>query len=317
MISWINIAKGLGIIFIVYGHSYPPEVIYHFFYYFHIPLFFFISGYLFNKPQPSFIKITIHKFKTLMIPFYVYGFFMTLLIYLLYYLKGSLSEEIAIHYLMGLINGKGSNLANSDLWFLPSLFFTNLFAYIALKKLDFRRYILFELAIIFVFTSLTDRVGNSVYSITTVPPALFFFIMGYLYKEREFEINSFKYLTLYGGVVLAIFSFSYFFLHHTVDIGGNYYGKSIILLFLNGLLGTLLIIFISKKIKSNSFLEYIGTISLYIFIFHQIFVPITDIINNLFEIEKYFLIIGTVKLIGSIILYQIFVKPVKKRFRYL
>ena len=42
MVRWLNIAKGLGIIFIVLGHTYAPYPYYSFFYYFDIA-FFFIS----------------------------------------------------------------------------------------------------------------------------------------------------------------------------------------------------------------------------------------------------------------------------------
>lgn len=46
-VSWIDIAKGLGIIFVVMGHSDNP-VAQKYFFWFHMPLFFIISGYLFN-----------------------------------------------------------------------------------------------------------------------------------------------------------------------------------------------------------------------------------------------------------------------------
>ena len=55
MVRWLNIAKGLGIIFIVLGHTYAPYPYYSFFYYFDIA-FFFISDQLFNKKQLPIIK---------------------------------------------------------------------------------------------------------------------------------------------------------------------------------------------------------------------------------------------------------------------
>ena len=44
----LSIAKGIGIILMVIGHSGCPDVLNRFIYLFHMPLFFFVSGYLFK-----------------------------------------------------------------------------------------------------------------------------------------------------------------------------------------------------------------------------------------------------------------------------
>lgn len=46
----ISIAKALGIILMVVGHSGCPEILARFIYLFHMPLFFFCSGYFFTPP---------------------------------------------------------------------------------------------------------------------------------------------------------------------------------------------------------------------------------------------------------------------------
>lgn len=243
---------------------------------------------------------------------------MTILILLLHWYKGDLSPDITIHYLSGLLNGREKNLANTDLWFLPSLFLTSIAAYIILLKTPKTK--LTHIAILFFLILLiyfTDRKGNSIYSVTTVPVALFFFLAGYLYRKKDFYIEKWQSLVYYSIFVIGIFSISFYTIHQTVDIGANYFGKSIPLMLLNGLLGTLLIIFLSRKIHSNTILEYLGGISLYIFIFHQIFVPVTDSFNSFFGIEKNFIIISTIKLLGSIALYEWAVKPLKKKIKFI
>lgn len=69
--TYIDIAKGIGIILVVIGHLHGiNHIIHDFFYLFHMPLFFIISGYLYNHnniiPLKTFIK---HKIKRLIIPF--------------------------------------------------------------------------------------------------------------------------------------------------------------------------------------------------------------------------------------------------------
>ena len=253
-----------------------------------------------------------------MIPFYLYGFMMTILLCVYFWLKGEFSGELCFYYLTGLFNGRGKQLANTDLWFLPSLFLTSIVAYVLLiKQRASNISLVLTLLAAVALTYLTDREGNSLYSINTVPPALFFFLSGYIYKKIDISLQDWKKIFLFFFFVLVIYSISYFHYHQTIDIGANYYGKSILLMFVNGLIGTFFIIFFSRKMNQNSYLEYIGKISLYIFIFHQIFVPMTDYINTLLNIDKHFLIIGTIKLFGSIAIYEWGIKPLKKKYYFL
>ena len=80
-IKWIDILKGIGIILVVVGHANwlftnatPSTFIQKYIYSFHMPLFFFLSGYLFiNKKYSNYKKILILKFKTLLIPYFFFS----------------------------------------------------------------------------------------------------------------------------------------------------------------------------------------------------------------------------------------------------
>ena len=57
-LDWADIARGIGIILVVFAHSLVPklreaftgvEFVWIFIYNFHMPLFFFVSGWLFEK----------------------------------------------------------------------------------------------------------------------------------------------------------------------------------------------------------------------------------------------------------------------------
>ena len=54
-INWIDMAKGYGIIAVFIGHMVQNSALGLFVYSFHLPLFFFLSGYLF-KPEASFVS---------------------------------------------------------------------------------------------------------------------------------------------------------------------------------------------------------------------------------------------------------------------
>lgn len=55
--NYITIAKSIGIILMVLGHIEIPSLLKNFIYVFHMPLFFFCSGYLFKdiKSKDEFI----------------------------------------------------------------------------------------------------------------------------------------------------------------------------------------------------------------------------------------------------------------------
>lgn len=76
--KWVDWAKALGILLVVMGHSvYAYGDVTRFIFVIHMPLFFFISGYLF-KTTRSWREVSVSNVKTLLIPyvgFNVIGFF--------------------------------------------------------------------------------------------------------------------------------------------------------------------------------------------------------------------------------------------------
>lgn len=91
-IQWVDSAKAIGIILVVIGHAFRDEMravsvlydtIYHLVYFFHMPLFFTIAGFLLersfqrgNSPWRLIVKRT----KTLLVPFVSY----TVIIYFVF-----------------------------------------------------------------------------------------------------------------------------------------------------------------------------------------------------------------------------------------
>ena len=73
--NYIAIAKALGIMLMVVGHSGCPDYLYRFIYMFHMPLFFFCSGF-FMKPAEKVVdvrKFVFRRFKGLYWPYVKWG----------------------------------------------------------------------------------------------------------------------------------------------------------------------------------------------------------------------------------------------------
>lgn len=90
-LDWIDIAKGIGIILVVLGHTLVPQVretgfagfLWIFIYNFHMPLFFFLSGYLFEKGLFHYTnkgKFILGKLQYLMLPYLIFSTFAYLFI---------------------------------------------------------------------------------------------------------------------------------------------------------------------------------------------------------------------------------------------
>lgn len=131
--KWINIAKGVGIILVVFGHAiadmtssdYFFSKFFWFIYSFHMPLFFFLSGYCGSKaleittPDTKYHYI-LERFKRLMVPYFFIG---CVYIPIKLFLSDHITSKISIRTIIGdMFLG---NNPNSQLWTLYALFLSS------------------------------------------------------------------------------------------------------------------------------------------------------------------------------------------------
>lgn len=194
----INLLKAIAILLVVSGHlefslipMFPP-------YSFQVMLFFFIAGMLFN-PKYSFFEYFKRRFKSLLIPYFLYAFFYLAITALaapfirkFWGMKITWFNEIIIPFL----TGHQLDLI-SPLWFVPCLFITliiyKLFSYI--KCSNYLKLIFYFLAALFCVIFQKQGQNISWLWLFRTMFALFFVHLGYLYKneiENRVDIFSFK-----------------------------------------------------------------------------------------------------------------------------
>ena len=82
-LRWIDALKGIGIILVVFAHHKLPVALDTYIFSFHMPLFFFISGLLFDfwkyASAANFVK---KRFRSLIVPYFGFAL-LTCLFYLL------------------------------------------------------------------------------------------------------------------------------------------------------------------------------------------------------------------------------------------
>ena len=126
-IDWPDIAKGLGIFLVVLGHNSIPSGFFGWIYSFHMPLFFYLSGFLFsNDKYNSTWELVLKKAQTLLLPYL--SFFILIYVYWLFVIqKVWLNQTGSFQPILDFFYGS-THLKTifTPLWFLPTLFITEI-----------------------------------------------------------------------------------------------------------------------------------------------------------------------------------------------
>ncbi len=125
-VDYIDISKGLGMLAIIWGHIINSGWSYALVYSFHIPLFFFLSGLVYNNKKHTDIIVFIkNRAKRLLLPYVIYSI-VTWLFWVCFVLATHRNVENGIFYpLLQTFIAQGSGgflIHNVALWFIPCLF---------------------------------------------------------------------------------------------------------------------------------------------------------------------------------------------------
>lgn len=145
-IAYIDAAKGIGILLMILGHTGMyglPVVMHKMIYSFHMPMYFIISGFLFNTKKYEnvvFSKFIKREFIKYIIPYFVFAFINLVLCILFDLYKGGLSISVITEDLLKYIPGILYCYADIDhmpncspIWFLMCLFSSRI-VYFCIKK---------------------------------------------------------------------------------------------------------------------------------------------------------------------------------------
>jgi fucose 4-O-acetylase-like acetyltransferase len=327
-IEYLDIARGIGILLVVLGHNDLGALspfLHKFIYSFHIPLFFFLSGYFINTSLP-FLDFLRKRFHAILKPY----LFTIFLIYLASVSFEKMGFETALGRILKSLYGSINYIDWGQLWFLPHLFVVSLYAFIFISVVNRLRerwvtwgILLATLVISLLFLhsfypfsiSLFDkdyRVYGLPFSLDVVLLSGFFFILGREVRQLTFE-RSFDNSLLLIGAGLGLVVLNYVF-PYSVDIAVRVY-ESLLVNTTEALLGIFFVLALSRQIEMRTdrlaaCFKYLGNISLIILIFHlpiQAFwgEKVMTVTSNL----PLSLLVGFVMgVAGSILIYEIFIR---------
>lgn len=219
-LDWIDKAKGIGIILVILGHTFCPPSIQFWLYSFHMPLFFFLSGYVFKIKTSNFSDFFKNKVNSLLIP----AFFMEFIV-IFYSLieavifKTNYSINFLERFLGIFIQRRGGHFSFGP-WFLICLFVVQILMFFLVKYIEndmklFISGIIFS-ALGYIYCTLIGIVLP--WSIEVASSASFFFIIGYLAKQK---CNLFE-----GLIKKTIFYIVFFYQFNYCIFPIQYYWKA-------------------------------------------------------------------------------------------
>lgn len=278
---WIDYAKVIGIFLVVFGHTAIPAYLYNAIFSFHMPLFFFISGYLFSfKKYDSYKHFLGKKTKQIAVPY----FYFNIITYIFWFFVGrkfgnDSTRDIPFYKpLIGILYGNGTGdflVHNIASWFLACLFIVENLFFLLFKSIGKSKK--FLLLIIFVFIGYLDYTYDSVrwpWSFNVALAALVFYASGNLFKRK---INLFLqtriiFLILLILLIFPVYTF-FFTINGGVNLNLNYY-HNYWYFWPEAFSGILIVIIISRLLEfylgKTSFIEYISKNTIIILTFQFI-----------------------------------------------
>jgi fucose 4-O-acetylase-like acetyltransferase len=292
-IHWIDIAKGIGIIFIIYAHVLGSHDFRHLFYSFHIPLFFFLSGIVYNPQKyisfPVFLKKSV---RGLLLPYFIFAFIFFILWLIRIQPDNLFSPEIIRQFLSIFYANSNNGLMafNNILWFLPTLFATRLLFVSIFRFFRKPKVIIFILMFFSVFGYLFSIFASNIklpFGIETALSAVVFYGAGFLWNQSEkakILVFKYKYYLFLPLLIIGAYISNVEFNAYGVQIDmrlshlNNYFS-----FYTAAFCGIFTWISFSKILNKNSLLEKIGRNTLILFVWHPfVFIYLPVILKAIF-----------------------------------
>jgi polysaccharide biosynthesis protein PslL len=188
--EWIDVLKGIGIVAVVTGHafSWRDGSLLPLIYLFHMPLFFFLSGYLY-KPSPDLLVFLRKKTFHLLVPYAAFLLFMVVIpeVYRAMAVNHFGFAEAKFIVKNAVYGGRRLEGIATAFWFVPCLFLTQqVFNFLVVRGTKS------GLLLIILGVTVLSFVNSFLYQYVRVPlnanvvlAALPLFYIGYVFKRYE------------------------------------------------------------------------------------------------------------------------------------
>lgn len=261
-------AKGICIISVVMGHL---NLFSRFLYFYHLLVFFFISGLFLGSNKYSFIEFLKKRIIRLYIPYVVFSFIIAIL-----FDSGNLTS---LKYIIRIFLFDSKVPLTGTFWYVPCLFINSLIAFLIEKYIKKTSYLCSILLIAICMCFALSRTEISLYyNLQFVPWIQVVFIFAILFKRYNLVslFSKFKncIIILLGTIIIYILL--YLFTEINISIVSGKFSNIFIWMLLI-ILGVSFVFSFSSILQFFSVLCYIGKASFYIMCFHFVIFALLNI----------------------------------------
>lgn len=274
--EWIDLARGICMILVVFCHTYSWAGIRYYVYMFHLPVFFVVAGYFYRNRS---LKEEIKKsFKALIWPFLWTGLFIA--VGCIAFDGGNPLHIIASMLLCFSFDKYNIFISVGAVWFLGCLFCARILFHIVMTRKK-------NIWVVIMFSVMTALAGEMIskliyfpYSFDVAMVAQLFIMCGYYYHQYEDKADRFfgKNITF---LLLAVIAMMFGFLEHRLATGyfnlaGRSYPFHLLSVLFNAVISIALLQLCKKFCLWNRFtgivrrIAYIGRNSLLVLCVHSI-----------------------------------------------
>lgn len=319
-VLWIDWARALGIMIVVYCHvPQDKNFVESFLHSFQMPLFFMLSGYLHKSPHYPIIELLKKYWRGLIVPYILFQF----LFYPYWLIQGYVQNGLAVNdlyesLLMPLVQCLCGIPIDGPTWFLFALLITKLIADIVFRC-RFSQYLAALLCLISVVGAWIiweDDKLNISFAIDSLFDFFPFFFIGYYSKVQ----GIIKIEDRNKCIIKAGFCFAISVLLIICDNGNYAFHR--IAFYILGLSGSFFIINICKAITNHSdFIQVISVGSIIILGLHWMFIGTTNFIfESFFSFEggiRYTVFEAMVLVLGITLANYVIIRFCQKHFKAL
>lgn len=269
----IDIAKGIGIITVVWAHLNIICPIKEEIYWFHMPLFFLLSGYFHHQKNNEVLAFFKKKIKAYIRPYIFFSLFAEICFIVLYILTGQKDRIFVCPSII--IRPYG---VVGPLWFFISIFWVNIMYFIICKyyKKESWIHILSITLALVGYTLYKFKIHIPLYIDSSISMVLFYHIGKSLntHSLLNKSTSNMLWIMLASIVTLGITNI----LNNRVDITINQLGNNLFVYIMAALAGSLLTLIISRYLTYvpyiSNIMAYLGRNTLSIFTLHMLYFEI-------------------------------------------
>ena len=292
--NYISIAKAIGIILMVIGHSGSPTIVCRFLYLFHMPLFFFCSGYFFKdiSGESNLKMFCVKRVKGLYWPYLKWSLLFLLLhnVFCYFNIYNYLSNisyycarDYIVHFLKTVLM-TDYELLLRPFWFIKALLYSSLFvaiiSYLCIKvfKKSKIKQLLFLMMVLSMFLKYNRVELPLLGDLSIISFGVVFFCSGTLYRRYEYYFP---------------YTISLFVLTFVIVMGGSFFIKGEIdmryvtidtiipyyILAITGIVMTFTLSSLIDKISVSHSFYFVGNHTMIILVFNLLALKVGNILK--------------------------------------